>query len=220
MAPAFSRNNALALAVLTVLWNEPMHPYRMMQVLEQQRKDDDVHLTVGALYSLVEALMRHGLIEAVGSEQNGHRPPRTVYAVTDEGIEEASRWIQDLLSHPSKEYPKFTAALTSLAFLPPQQVAELLRIRVQHLEESADELENIVRHSGLPEILLVEKEYAATLTRAELTFTRSLIDRIESGALSGVAACQSLHNRLAARGTKRPSADEIHALTIELGLSS
>lgn len=215
---SFSRNNPLALAVLTVLWNQPMHPYGMMQVLQQQRKHDAVRLTIGALYSVVESLSQHGLIRAAGSEQHGHRPTRTMYALTDEGIDEATRWVRALLADPIVEYPGFMAGLSFLAFLPPPEVVELLRARIRELNGTIDELESAIQQSAAPAILLVEKEYALAITRAEVVFTRSLIGRIESGTLTGVTAFQSLHARLAERGTRRPSAAEIDLLTGELGL--
>lgn len=216
---SFSRTNPLALAVLTVLWNEPMHPYRIMQVLEQQRKHDEVRITVGSLYNVVESLTKHGLIDVVGSEQAGQRPLRTVYAATDAGIEEATGWVQDLLAYPADEYPKFMAGLSFLAFLPPPEVVDLLRSRIQRLEATAEEVETALRQSLVPHILLVEKEYAAALAHAEIAFVRSLIDRIESGALVGVTAFRALHDRLAAHGTKRLSTTEVTALTGELGLN-
>ncbi|MEV6066533.1 PadR family transcriptional regulator [Nocardia sp. NPDC052001] len=219
MPQPFSRSNPLSLAVLTVLWNEPMHPYRIMQTLERQQKHDEVGFTIGSLYNVVDSLTKCGLIVAVGAEQAGQRPPRTVYAVTDSGIAEATAWVRELLAHPVAEYPKFMVGLSLLPFLPPDEAADLLRTRTRRLESIIDAAETSVRESPVPEILLIEKQYAAALAHAEIDFIRSLIDRIDSGSLAGTTAFRALHARLAARVDKRLSPTEITLLTVELGLN-
>ena len=60
--PARSRSNPLALAVLTCLFEKPMHPYEMAQTMRSRAKHESVKLNYGSLYGVVEGLEKRGLI--------------------------------------------------------------------------------------------------------------------------------------------------------------
>ena len=49
--------NPLALAVLTCLYERPMHPYEMAQTLRTRAKHESIRLNYGSLYSVVESLL-------------------------------------------------------------------------------------------------------------------------------------------------------------------
>lgn len=68
-----------------------------------------------------------------GLERPGRLPERTIYELTAAGRVEVNDWLVDLLSMPSIEYPRFVAALSFLAALPPEQVLDLLKERLRHL---------------------------------------------------------------------------------------
>ena len=133
---ARSRSNPLALAVLALLWERPMHPYEMSMTLRERRKDESVKLNFGSLYSVVDSLVKHGLIEAASTERDGNRPTRTVYRLTDAGATEAIDWLTDLVRTPAKEFPQFEAALSFLPLLGPDDVVRLLRLRQATLERT------------------------------------------------------------------------------------
>ena len=116
-----SRANPLALAVLGLLSEQPMHPY-------------------GSLYGVVEGLEKRGLVTAVETRQEGRRPQRTVYAITEAGKVEMNEWLAELVSVPVKEYPQFEAALSFLPGLPPDEAVPLLDLRCQALEVQLDQL--------------------------------------------------------------------------------
>lgn len=56
-------SNPLALAVLTTLWQKPMHPYEIAQTLRQQGKDASTKINYGSLYTVVQNLEKHGFVE-------------------------------------------------------------------------------------------------------------------------------------------------------------
>src|ERR1700684_1941106 len=99
--------NTLALAVLGLLQERPMHPYEMASTLREGHKDSSFKVNSGSLYDTVEALARHGWIEPVETARDGRRPERTVYARTEAGDGEFVRWIGALVRTPVLEYPKF-----------------------------------------------------------------------------------------------------------------
>ena len=132
-------SNPLALAVLASLRERPMHPYEMAATLRSQGKERSIKLNYGSLYTVVDNLAKHGLIEAMEASREGRRPERTAYRLTDEGRAELEDWLSELVGTPVKEYPQFEAALAEIAVLPPAQVRDLLERRVEALERALAE---------------------------------------------------------------------------------
>ncbi len=48
-------------------------------------RSKSIKLNYGSLYTVVDNLAKHGLIEAVEARREGRRPERTVYRLTDTG---------------------------------------------------------------------------------------------------------------------------------------
>src|SRR6266576_508641 len=117
MAGRRAVSNLLALAVLVTLTERPMHPYEMAATMRSQGKERSIKLNYGSLYTVVNNLARHGLIEATGAGREGRRPERTVYQITEAGRKELEDWMAELVAVPVKEYPQFEAALAELAWV-------------------------------------------------------------------------------------------------------
>ena len=184
-----SRSNPLALAVLTCLFERPMHPYEMAQTLRTRAKHESIKLNYGSLYGVVEGLEGRGLIEAVETSQQGRRPQRTVYAITESGKVEMTEWLAELLAVPVKEYLQYEAALSLIGALPPDEALPLLRQRCDALEVRIDSLAAVhegAAKRGLPRLFEIEGEYVLALARAELAYTRELADDIEAGTIGGL----------------------------------
>ena len=49
-------------------------------MLRRTGKEQDMKIKWGSFYTVIENLEKHGLIEAVGSDRDGRRPERTLYA--------------------------------------------------------------------------------------------------------------------------------------------
>nr|BFE82332.1 PadR family transcriptional regulator [Planobispora longispora] len=130
------RGNPLALAVLALLFERPMHPYEMASTMRARRKQESIKLNYGSLYSVVESLVKRGLIEVAEVIREGRRPERTVYAITEPGRLELFDWLSELISTPTREYTSFEAGLSLLAVLPPEEAIRLLEERVLRLEEN------------------------------------------------------------------------------------
>src|SRR5258708_30794848 len=76
-------SNLLALAVLSLLTERPMHPYEVSAVMRQPGLADSIKLTYGSLYSVIEALLREGLIVPQETQRDGRHPDPPVYATTE-----------------------------------------------------------------------------------------------------------------------------------------
>jgi DNA-binding PadR family transcriptional regulator len=179
-------NNPLALAVLALLFERPMHPYEMSTTLRQRAKEHSIKLNYGSLYSVVDALTKHGFIIPRETVREGRRPERTIYEITESGRAELVDWMTEWIGVPEKEYTRFEAALSLLPTLPPEDVAALLKDRVARLEITAHQMRSMrdfATKEGLPRLFVVEGEYELALLEAELNFVRALIEDIEENRL-------------------------------------
>ncbi|MEV0651171.1 PadR family transcriptional regulator [Phytomonospora sp. NPDC050363] len=181
MAPKPKRKvtNLLALAVLSYLVREPMHPYELSRALRDNGDARSVKFNHGSLYMVVGQLAKAGLITEAGTSRDGGRPERTVYELTDAGRTELRNWMRDLIGHPEHEYPHFVAALSLIGVLPPDEVVELLGQRRVRLDALKAEARAAIESAGeVHPLFLVEEEYRLALLDAESRFIEGFVDRI------------------------------------------
>ena len=173
--------NLLALAVLSYLSQRPMHPYELGRTLRDHGDERSIKFNHGSLYMVVQQLAKAGFVMELETNRAGQRPERTVYALTDEGRRELRDWLRELVAEPRHEYPHFVAALSLIAALPPGEVLELLRRRLDALAGQQAEIRALIDDTlakGVPGLFLVEEEYRLALLAAESSFVQGLIDRI------------------------------------------
>jgi DNA-binding PadR family transcriptional regulator len=176
----------LALAVLRLLHERPMHPYEIHQLVRDRGTDFVIKVRAGSLYHTVERLLRLGLIEPVETGRDGRRPERTVYAITESGRDEFTTNLRDLVRFPAEEFPVFAAALEMIAAIDPASARRLLEQRTLALEADlagSEQISSTLSKSGLGRISLIEAEYVVHMLRAELSWVRGLIADIEAGDL-------------------------------------
>jgi DNA-binding PadR family transcriptional regulator len=204
--------NLMALAVLATVVQRPMHRYEMASVMRARGKDRDMDIKWGSLYTVVQNLEKNGYLEPIGVTRQGARPERTMYQITAAGRDELIAWTRELIAEPEAEHTRFIAGLSVLAVLAPQEVIELLRRRVDGLTETIDALQcQLEQASDVPRLFLIEDEYRIAMTRAEIDWTRSLLDEISSGTFPHLEAWRRWHENgdipsefteLAERGTE------------------
>lgn len=176
-----AERNLLALAVLAYLSREPMHPYQLSRTLRDFGDARSIKFNHGSLYMVVQQLARAGLIVEQETTRQGQRPERTVYRLTPEGREEFRRWLRELVEVPRYEYPRFVAALSLIAALPPDEVVELLRGRLRRLEEQRQETRQLIESTlatGVHPLFQIEEEYRIAMLEAEAEFVEQFINRI------------------------------------------
>lgn len=188
-------SSLLALAVLAQLAEGPMHPYEIAATMRSRGKEHSIKLNYGSLYTVVDNLAKHGLIEAVEARREGRRPERTVYRLTKAGQAELDDWMTELLSAPVKEYPQFEAALSLLPALGPDEVLDSLRQRVSILEKAIDDERAQLTglRTVLPRLVLLETEYGLRMREAELDWVRGLVSDLDDGSLPGLAEWRNWH---------------------------
>jgi len=173
--------NPLALAVLVLLYERPMHPYEMAATLRERRKEESIKLRYGSLYTVIELLVKAGFITEKKTMRQGNRPERTVYAISKAGEAEMRSWLRELLSTPSKEYPQFEAGLSLLPALPPDEVTDVLETRMEFLKKDIEQIKAGLQQAKdmqLPALFSIESEYRLAGLETELGFVGNLITRI------------------------------------------
>ncbi|MFD1658031.1 PadR family transcriptional regulator [Streptomyces caeni] len=180
--------NPLALAVMVLLTEKPMHPYEIAQTLRRRGKDTSLKINYGSLYTVVQNLEKHGFVEVAEVQRQGNRPERTLYGITDAGREEAVEWLSDLLAVPAREFPVFEAALSLIAVLHPDEVARLLRERLAGLEVGAAGLRGGLEklYETLPRLVLIESEYQLHMIDAQAAWVRGFLDELTEGTFPGL----------------------------------
>ena len=177
----------LALAVMNLLMERPMHPYEMKLKMKERGHDQVIRLKGGSIYDTVERLEDGGFITSQAPSREGRRPERTVYTITETGREEITAWLRELIAQPVNDYPQFAAALAFLAVLGKEEVVRLLQVRATMLETqitgNEKGLENWMKTMGIPRLFLIEAEYGVAMNRAELEWVRRLIHDIQDGEL-------------------------------------
>ncbi|MEU4422607.1 PadR family transcriptional regulator [Actinoplanes sp. NPDC024001] len=177
------KRSPLAMVLLALLVEAPMHPYRMQQVIKQRGQDQLVNVAQrNSVYQTLDRLVRENLARAGETSREPGRPERTVYEVTEEGAATLRRWLLEMLPEPAREFPELPVALAFLPLLTPAETRDLLLRRAEVQEQRAAAI-TAQAPAGLPRIFLIEDEYRLAALRAEITWLRGVAADLHDGTL-------------------------------------
>lgn len=185
--PKPKRSNLLALAILSLLNERPMHPYEIGVTMRQRGLSDSIKLNTGSLYAVIDALLKNKQIKPVETLREGKHPERTIYEPTEEGRAEFLDWLRTLLRMPVKEYPQFAAGLSFLAHLTPAEALDLLKERFGTLSSQIQDVRHsmeMTRAMGIDRLFVIEQEYSMALLETEHNWLQQLMNDIENGVLA------------------------------------
>jgi len=181
------QRSGLALAVLALAVEEPMHPYRMQQLIRERGKDRVVNVGQRSqLYKTIDRLERDGLLAEHAVEREATRPERTVYTATDAGRRAATEWTVDMLVAPRPEFGEFAAALAYLPLVTVTEALAALRARLAERRAARDHLRDELADLGedISRLHLVEEEYLLAQLETDVAFVEGLVADLTSGALT------------------------------------
>jgi DNA-binding PadR family transcriptional regulator len=196
MAEVSVELSPLALSILELLDERPMHPYELAATMRYRHYDEFIRLNFGSLYHAVEALERDGWIVPVEREKEGRRPERTVYGLTDAGRRLLIRVVGEILAAPTREYPYFSAGLMFMHHLRAADASEHLGQRALTLAGLIDKLSRIMGtllEGGLKRLAVIELEHKIAMLEAERAWVLGLEREIRSGKLRWNAGIDSGH---------------------------
>ena len=165
------------LLLLGVLMTQSRHGYQINEFIERQLCDV-VTMKKPTAYALLDRLAGDGFI-SVHIEQEGNRPPRKVYTITDAGRELFDRLLKTNLS--SLDTPLFAddIGLMFMNHLPKSQVTELLKKRLALLESTLANTVEVPPHSGMLTVHIA-LDHVNWLRRADRDWLIATIERLES----------------------------------------
>ncbi len=173
------------LAILGFLRGRPLYGYEIKQMIERIM-GDWANIAFGSIYFALKKLSDEGFVEKVGTEQEGRRPSRMVYRITDTGRDEFMRLLREVWDNVERQTFSFDIGLSLMSALPIEEVKGFLKKRVTQLEHilnfldshQAEELEDehVPRHLASA----VFSHHRLHL-RAELDWTRELLQNVEKG---------------------------------------
>jgi DNA-binding PadR family transcriptional regulator len=165
------KRSLIALAVLAMLYEAPMHPYRMQRLIKQRGKDEVINVT-----------QRAGLYQTIRDDK---RPERTLYEITESGRAVALEWMRQILSTPATEYPAFPAAISFLPLLSPDDALRQFEARAKAIEIQLGRMdEGLKQAANVPRLFLLEYEYLRAAQVTELAWVHSVIEDLRAGRLT------------------------------------
>lgn len=163
------------LLILGLLLSHEMHGYQLYEVLKQN-PGTPISLKKPNTYKLLGDMEKDGWVTYF-TEQEGNRPPRQVYSVTEKGEASFYRLLREnLSSSPSPEFPG-VVGLDFLHLLPSDEVTILLETRLGFVEskfQALDEIEVEIRQSHLA------SEYLHQYYQNEIEWLTGIIARLET----------------------------------------
>jgi DNA-binding PadR family transcriptional regulator len=181
------RRSPLALTVLGLLENGPLHPYRMQQLIKQWGKDQVVNVGQRAtLYKTINRLTEAGLIKVHETTRDHRYPERTTYQLTEAGRAASRQWIAEMLSTPRYEFPEFPAALSFLPMISPRAARSLLATRRDLLVQRLADRDALLAKVGveLPRVTMLETEYQRAVTEAEIHWLDRVLAGLDDGSIT------------------------------------
>jgi DNA-binding PadR family transcriptional regulator len=172
------------LVILGLLRERPLYGYELKQIIEEHM-GDWTNIAFGSIYFALGKLAEEGFIEQVAIEQEGRRPSRSVYQITEAGQAEFLRLLREVWSEVERHYYAIDIGLMFTEALPREEVKGFLRERIAQLE-------GIVRHVAehraeqmaqpeVPALAAAVFDHGLTHFRAELDWTQDLLDKVETG---------------------------------------
>jgi DNA-binding PadR family transcriptional regulator len=195
-------SSPLALSILELLDERPMHPYEMASTMRARHHDEFIRLNFGTLYHTVDVLERKGWILSGEREKEGRRPERTIYKLTKTGREVLTRTLGELLRKPNREYPQFVAGLMFMHHLDSKMAASHLNERASLLDDQIAKFEHVLAElhkQGLSRLSLIEMEHKIAMLDAERKWVRKLEGEINDGRLEWKVGIDAGHETLRRR---------------------
>ncbi len=177
----------VAVLLLALLHERPMHPYQLHQTLVERHATRLVRVNPGAVYHGIEKLEREGLVEQEGVDREGRRPERTTYRLTAAGRSAFAAQVHGMLADVAPEYPAFRVALSEAHHLPADHVRGDLVGRLAAVRQTRDDVRaacaDLVTR-GLPRRFVLELEHEAAMLAADVAWLEGIVADLDSGALS------------------------------------
>jgi DNA-binding PadR family transcriptional regulator len=173
------------LVILGFLRGRPLYGYEIKQMIERIM-GDWTNIAFGSIYFALKKLSEEGFVEKAGTEQEGRRPSRTVYRITDAGRAEFMRLLRETWDNVERQTFSFDIGLSLMSALPIEEAKGSLKKRVAQLEHTLSFLDSHQEEQLADEN--VPRAFASAIfshhrshLQTELEWTRGLLQNVENG---------------------------------------
>ncbi len=125
----------------------PMHGHRLRQVAERKRVPYWTDISVGSVYGAMKRLAGEGLLRKARREQEGNRPTRQLYEITDRGKRMLADLRRDGLGEIWFKYDPFDLALTRIDSAELAELPSLLSDRLARMTALLEERRRMIREA-------------------------------------------------------------------------
>jgi len=174
------------LLILGVLKNRPLHGYEVRHELELWSAEQWANVAYGSIYFALKKMAEEGLVEAVGTDQIGNRPARTIYAITERGRAEFERLLREYWWQYKPVIDPFQVALTFMDQLPRDELLAALRHRSERLRSFLSAFNYMVTGKiggETPRHIAENLRLAMSHDETELRWIEAAIGKVERGEL-------------------------------------
>jgi len=172
------------LVILGLLRERPLYGYELKQIIEEHM-GDWTNVAFGSIYFALGKLAEEGFVEQIATEQEGRRPSRTVYQITDAGRAEFLRLLREVWSEVERHYYAIDIGLAFMEALPVEEVKGYLEGRIAQLQSIVQHIgEHQAEQMAQPEVPAVAAavfDHGLAHFQAELDWTRDLLVKVGEG---------------------------------------
>ncbi len=144
----------------------PMHGHLLRALAEKMRVPLWTDISVGAVYGAMKRLAAEGLLKEAGREQEGNRPTRQIYAITEEGRRTLETLRGEGLSEVWFKPDPFDLALTRMDAKTQKKFPAIVAERLEKVRAKLAENRQIFE--GLPAHVGIAKQWALRHTQYRL----------------------------------------------------
>jgi DNA-binding PadR family transcriptional regulator len=174
--PVPSKNDIAALGLVN--W-QPMHGYRINQIVQRMELENWANLSQSSIYSALTRLAEQGAV-SVTTEREGKAPERTVYHITGKGREMLADLLREALVYVGPEDRLFYLALAFADGVPTEETVELLEQRCTKLTPViAKEKEHAERKGSIPHMAAMSRAGYRHM-KVELELCHELVELFRS----------------------------------------
>lgn len=170
------------LFVLGVLNQRDAHGYEIKEIAREWRLEKWSDIGYGSIYHALGAVQKEGLIREIAVEQEGGRPPRSVYRITDAGRAALLDLVRETAVTGFDERHPINLAIGFLVLLPAEERAALLEERLRRLEiaqgQVAARREELLPLGERAPWVIATLDHDLGHREFEIRWTRALLDQV------------------------------------------
>lgn len=165
------------LILLGLLRRENMHGYQLQELINREL-EYCIDIKQATAYNLLKRMAEKGWVTS-SKEQQGNRPPRTVYQISELGEATFQRLLREnLATHTMMRMPD-GIGLAFIEEIPPAEAAHLLSQRQVAIQQELAVLQEARQHGHDQGGLLLILEHQELHLNAEIAWLAQVIEKLK-----------------------------------------